>query len=144
MDGQWAVAPFPSADGKEMVSYTPFDTLVIPVGCKHKQEAFEFIAYINRQDVMEKLCMLHCENSPLQNVSENFLEHHPNPYIGVFDGLARSPNAHLTIQCPLAQEAAAELRADAEGVVTLTLDPETALRKSQARLQARYDFFESR
>jgi len=44
MDGQWAVAPFPSANGKEKVSYTPFDSLVIPVGCRHKQEAFEFIA----------------------------------------------------------------------------------------------------
>jgi multiple sugar transport system substrate-binding protein len=142
MDGQWAVAPFPSADGMKKVCYTPFDTLVIPVGCKHKPEAFEFIAYINRQDVMEKLCMLHCENSPLQNVSENFLKHHPNPYISVFEDLARSPNAHLTIQCPLAQEAAAEMRADAEGVVTLTLDPQTALRKSQTRLQQRYDFFE--
>lgn len=144
MDGQWAVAPFPSADGQKLVTYTQFDSLVIPVGCKHRKEAFEFIAYLNRQDVMEKLCMLHCENSPLQKVSENFLNHHPNPFIRVFEELAWSPNAHLTIRCPLAAEMATELTADAQGVATLTADPAAALRQSQVRLQERYNFFESR
>ena len=58
--------PFPSAvPGLEDVTFADFDALVIPQGARHKQEAFEFIAYVNRQDVMEKLCKLHCKNSPL-------------------------------------------------------------------------------
>jgi multiple sugar transport system substrate-binding protein len=141
MDHDWAAAPFPSAVGQEMVTYTPFDTLSIPTGAKHPREAFEFIAYVNRQDVMEKLCMMHCKNSPLQNVSEYYLTHHPNPYIKVFEDLARSPNAHLTMRCPIASLAGADLTAIAQGVATLSVDPETALRDAQARLQREYDDF---
>jgi multiple sugar transport system substrate-binding protein len=141
MNGQWAVASFPSAIGQQYVSYCPFDSLCIPVGAKHPKEAFEFIAYINRQDVMEKLCMLHCKNSPLAKVSENFLTHHPNPYIKVFEDLAWSPNAHLTMRNPLAFEAGADIVALAQGVVTLTVDPEAGLKALQVRLQAKYDDF---
>ena len=65
MDHDWAAAPFPSAvPGSEIGHLCPFDALMIPWMAAHR-EAFEFIAYVNRQDVMEKLCMLHCKNSPL-------------------------------------------------------------------------------
>jgi ABC-type glycerol-3-phosphate transport system substrate-binding protein len=141
MDGQWAVAPFPSAVGQKDVSYCPFDTLSIPVGAKHPNEAFEFIAYVNEQKVMEKLCMLHCKNSPLANVSEYFLTHHPNPYIKVFEELAWSPNAHQTMQNPLALEAGADILALIQGVVTLSVEPRPALAALQVRLQAKYDDF---
>jgi len=143
MDHDWAVAPFPTAvPGLKNVTYCPFDTLMIPRGCKHIPEAFEFIAYVNRQDVMEKLCMLHCKNSPLSKVSWNFLHHHPNPYIGVFEELASSPNAHMTMQCPIAQEAGGELTAIVQGVLALEVDPKPALAAAQVRLQARYEEFE--
>jgi ABC-type glycerol-3-phosphate transport system substrate-binding protein len=141
MDHDWAAAPFPSAVGQPMVTYTSFDTLSIPVGAKHPKEAFEFIAYVNRQDVMEKLCMMHCKNSPLTKVSDYFLTHHPNPYIKVFEDLASSPNAHLTMQCPIAPQAGADLLAVAQGVSTLSIDPETALQDLQVRLQREYDDF---
>ena len=45
------------------------------------------------QDEMEKLANLHCKISPLARVSDEFLTHHTNPYIRVFDALAASPNA---------------------------------------------------
>jgi multiple sugar transport system substrate-binding protein len=143
MDHDWAAAPFPSAvPGLENVTYCPFDSLMIPRGCPHIPEAFEFIAFVNRQDEMEKLCMLHCKNSPLTNVSAYFLQHHPNPYISVFENLSASPNAHMTMQCPVAQEAGAELTAIVQGVLALELDPKTALEQAQVRLQAKYDEFE--
>jgi multiple sugar transport system substrate-binding protein len=143
MDHDWAAAPFPSAvPGLKNVTYCPFDALMIPRGCPHISEAFEFIAYVNRQDVMEKLCMLHCKNSPLTAVSWNFLHHHPNPYISVFEDLSASPNAHMTMQCPVAQEAGAELTAIVQGVLALEVDPKTALEKAQISLQAKYDQFE--
>ena len=47
---------FPSAAaGLTDVTYCGFDTLVIPKGSRHKKEAFAFIAFVNRQNVMEKL-----------------------------------------------------------------------------------------
>ena len=92
---QWGAAPFPSAvPGLKDVTFGGFDTLVIPKGSKHPKEAFEFIAFVNRQDVMEKLCSLHCKNSPLTKVSKEFIENHPNPYIEVFRRTGASPNAH--------------------------------------------------
>jgi hypothetical protein len=93
---------------------------------------------------MEKLCMMHCKNSPLANVSEYFLTHHPNPFIKVFEDLAWSPNAHLTMQNPMAFEAGADLLALIQGVVTLSLQPRPALEALQVRLQARYDDFEAK
>ena len=86
---KWGAAPFPSGiPGLKDATYCGFDILVIPRGAKHKTEAFEFIAYVNRQDVIEKLNMLHCKNSPLTKVSKNFLDNHPNPYIDVFEKLS--------------------------------------------------------
>jgi multiple sugar transport system substrate-binding protein len=125
MDHDWAAAPFPSAVGQQDVTFCPFDTLMIPKGAKHPKEAFEFIAYVNRQDVMEKLCSLHCKNSPLANVSENFIAHHPNPYIRVFEELSRSPNAYGPISNPIGQEVGKDLQSLAQGLAALTIDPST-------------------
>jgi len=145
MDGDWAAAAFPSAvPGMENVTYCPWDGLMIPRGSKHRVEAFEFIAYVNRQDVMERLCSMHCKNSPLARVSQDFLKHHPNPYIRVFEELANSPNAHSTMQCPIAPEAGADILAMIQGLVALERDPASgkvitplqALQRNQARLTA--------
>jgi len=139
---QWAAAPFPSAvPGVNDACYAPFDTLVIPKGCKHIKEAFEFIAFINRQDVMEKLCNAHSKNSPLRKVSADFLEHHKNPYIDVFEKLAASPNAQSVPQIPIMPEVGDELNNAAQSIALLQAQPEDALREAQVRLQAKYDDF---
>jgi multiple sugar transport system substrate-binding protein len=139
---QWAVAPFPSAvPGLEDVTYVSFDALTIPRGARHKREAFEFIAYVNRQDVMEKLCKLHCKNSPLARVSDDFLNNHPNPYIKVFERLANSPNAMPCPQIPIMPEVLAELTNLAQQVSRLQVEPEPALAEIGARMQAKYDLF---
>jgi len=117
---------------------------MIPKGAKHKKEAFEFIAYVNRQDVMEKLNALHCKNSPLTKVSRQFLEQHPNPYIGVFEKLASSPNAHGVPPVPIWPEVADELGVATQKVYLLEEEPEQALRESQARLQTKLDDFLAR
>jgi len=86
--------PIPSAvAGLENVTYTGFDALTIPRGSRHKAEAFEFIAYVNRQDVSEKLNMMHGKISPFRKVSDHFKNNHPNPYIAVFDDLTASSNS---------------------------------------------------
>src|ERR1019366_454049 len=110
MEGHWAAAPFPSyLPGLKDVTYCNCDVLVIPRGAKHKSEAFEFIAFVNRQNEMEKLANLHCKISPLAKVSDHFLDHHRNPYIRVFDALAASPNAHATEPVPILNEVSDEM-----------------------------------
>jgi multiple sugar transport system substrate-binding protein len=136
----WAAAPFPSAvPGKQNVSYCSVDTLVIPRGARHSDAAFEFMSYLARQDVMEKLCTLHCKSSPLKNVSAGFLAHHPNPYIDVFEQLSASPNAQFAPQTPLWEQLKKELDDAAQSVSRLDVEPRAALIAAQARLQEKWD-----
>jgi multiple sugar transport system substrate-binding protein len=142
---EWGAAPFPSAvAGQNDVTYGASDVLMIPRGARHKNEAFEFIAYVNRQDVMEKLNKLHCKNSPLTRVSRDFLENHTNPYIGVFEALAASPNAHSVPSVPIWPEVADEMSVVAQKVYLLQATPEQALADAQSRLQAKLDDFRAR
>jgi multiple sugar transport system substrate-binding protein len=142
MDGDWAAAPFPSDDPKlKNVTYCNCDVLVIPKGAKHKQEAFEFIAFVNRQDEMEKLANLGCKISPLAKVSDGFLTHHNNPYIRVFDELAASANAHPTEVVPILPEVNDELLSLTQQLMLLQVTPEDGLRQVQDRLQQKYDQF---
>jgi ABC-type glycerol-3-phosphate transport system substrate-binding protein len=138
----WAAAPFPSARVEMVdVSLCPFDSLVIPRGAKHKREAFEFIAYVQRQDVMEKLCRLHCKNSPLSVVSDAFMQNHPNPYIDVFERLACSPNARSVPQCPIWPEIADEMTVLAQRLAMAQTVPSIALLEAESRLRAKYELF---
>jgi len=142
MDGNWSAAAFPSADPKlQDVTYCTADILVIPHGAPHRNEAFEFIAYLNRQDVMERLCAAHCKISPLAEVSESFLTNHPNPYISLFERLARSPNAHGTPPVPIMPEVSAELNDFVQRLAMLETTPDEGLKTVQLRLQAKYDEF---
>lgn len=138
----WAVAPFPSAvPGLENVSFCSFDVLMIPVGAKHPKEAFEFIAYVNRQDVCEKLNTLHCKNAQLRKVSRNFIENHPNPYIEIFQQLAASPNAHGVPPVPIWPQVQKELNDAGQAVALENANPAEVLARAQARLQSEYDRF---
>lgn len=129
---EWAAAPFPSAvPGARDVTYISFDTLVIPKGSRHKKEAFEFIAFVNRQEEMEKLSTLQCKNSPLAKVSDAFLQNHPNPYVDVFERLAESPNAVPTPQCPISRELGDELNVVALDVSTGRSTARDALTRAQ-------------
>lgn len=132
----WGVAPFPSdLPELEDVTYVAADVLMIPRGAKHKREAFEFIAYVQRQEVMEKLCRMHCKLSPLVVVSDAFIRTHPNPYIDIFERLAASPNAHGIPQTPIFPEIGDELNVMVQSVYLLQATPEQALRTAEQRLR---------
>jgi hypothetical protein len=73
------------------------DILVIPRGVRYPEASMEFIAYTQRQDVVEYLSTVHCKGSPLATCSEKFLSEHPNRGIRVFDAIAKSPRAY---RCP--------------------------------------------
>lgn len=138
----WAACPFPSDDPDlKNVTLCQFDTLCIPRGAKHPKEAFEFMAYVTSQPAMEKLCMSHSKNSPLQKVSDNFLNHHRNAYIDVFENLSKSPNAHATPQIPIYPEVDSEIGVLVQKLALLDAEPEPALAELQDRLQRDYDSF---
>jgi len=138
----WAFAPFPSAvPGQTLVSYNSFDALLIPSGARHPKEAFEFIAYVNRQDVSEKLNILQCKNCQLAHVTANFLNHHPNPYIEVFQQLAASPNAQCVPVCPIWAEVYNELIDTGQAVSLEAITPQDALKQAQTRMAERFDRF---
>jgi ABC-type glycerol-3-phosphate transport system substrate-binding protein len=139
---QWGVVPFPNAVSKDkVVAFCPFDALVIPKGSKHKREAFEFIAYVNRQDVMEKLCALHCKNSPLAHVSQNFIDNHPNPYIQVFDDAANADGAFALPRVPIWPEIAEELNNVGQQCYLLVRPASVALKNAAGRLEKRWSYF---
>jgi ABC-type glycerol-3-phosphate transport system substrate-binding protein len=142
MKGQWAAAPFPPVEPSlKDVTYCNCDVLVIPRGAKHKKEAFEFIAYVNRQESIEAIADQHGKISPLATVSEHFLANHKNPYIRVFDALAASPNAHPTEPVPILQEVNDEMNNFVQRLALLQVTPEQGLAEMQERLQRKYDAF---
>ena len=146
MAGQWAVVPFPRADaggGAEEpgVTYCNCDVLVIPRGARHKSEAFEFIAYVNRQDVMERLAKAHCKISPLARVSDDFLTNHTNPFVGVFDALAASPGAHPTETVPILPEVIEEMNNFVQRLALLEVTAAEGLSQMQERLSRKLEDF---
>jgi len=132
----YAYAPFPPVSPQyEGATYLQFDAICIPKGAKHPKEAFEWIAYLQRQDVMEHLGKLRSTPSPLAKVSDDFLNHNANPYINVFETLARSPNARGVPQTPVWAEAGDELGNAVTSVATLDDTPEHALQQAQDRIE---------
>jgi multiple sugar transport system substrate-binding protein len=97
----YGVTPMPVADGlendSEPVGLIDSDILCIPRGVKRPEACMEFIAYTQRQDVVEFLSLAHYKNSPLAVSSDEFLRAHPNRGVRVHDAIAKSPRAFL---CP--------------------------------------------
>jgi ABC-type glycerol-3-phosphate transport system substrate-binding protein len=143
LGGNWSAAAFPSySAGFKDVTYCTADMLAIPSGARHPEQAFEFLAYMTRQDVMEKLSSLHGKISPLAQVSDSFLNHHGNPYIRVFERLAASPNARGAPSVPIMGEVTDEMSNFIDRLKSLKVSPEKGLEQLQSRLQAKLDEFE--
>ena len=85
------------------------DVWVVPRGAKHRAEAMEAIAFFSRQQELEELCGKHGKPSPLREVSTSFLQGHPNPYIGLFEGLCLSPGVQTLPGSPVWERARAQL-----------------------------------
>jgi ABC-type glycerol-3-phosphate transport system substrate-binding protein len=138
---EWAAAPFPAKDPARFprVTLAECDVLLIPKGAPHPKEAFEFIRYVNSPAPMEKLCLGQRKFSPLVKVSDRFLRDHPNPHIGTFMDLARSPNAQTVPRLTVWAEYNDELNVAADRVISLEATPQAALDQVQQRIQWRLD-----
>lgn len=135
---KWFAVPFPHLAGRpdldEMANMSQ-DVLCIPRGAKHVKEAFEFIRFVQRQDVMEGLCSAHGKNSPLAKVSEHFFETHPNKFIRLFDHLARSKNAFNVPQVGIFPQLSAEMSVAFQEVNSEQKTPQQALDDAQKRAE---------
>jgi multiple sugar transport system substrate-binding protein len=67
------------------------DVLMIPRGCKQPEAALEFVRYMQRREVQERLALDHGKSSPMEDVSRGFFEGHPNREVQVHDAITRSP-----------------------------------------------------
>jgi len=133
----WFAVPFPYPDDRpDLKGFTVLaqNVLMIPRGAKHVKEAFEFIRFVQRQDIMERLCQDQRCNSPLQKVSDHFLSTHPNKYIRVFDQLARSGKAVGPLPVGVANQVAQEVSNAVESMDLGQQTPKAALDGAQARL----------
>jgi ABC-type glycerol-3-phosphate transport system substrate-binding protein len=133
----WFAVPFPyPEDRRDLAGHSILsqDVLIVPRGAKHPKEAFEFLRYVQRQDVMEGLCKGHGKNSPLAKVSEEFFRTHPNKQIRLFDRLARSAQTVSPPSIGLFPQISAELGVVFQEVNTGEKEPEQALKDAQARL----------
>lgn len=95
----FAVAPLPVEesvyDPAQPISMIEADVLMIPKGCPHPEEAFEFLLFTQRREVHERLAAEHCKPSGLRGVSADFVRTHPHPYIKVHNDLMQSPRARV-------------------------------------------------
>ncbi|MDD5706768.1 MAG: ABC transporter substrate-binding protein [Kiritimatiellae bacterium] len=137
----WAAAPFPSADPAKLpdVSIAECDVLVIPRGTRHAAEAFEFMRYLAGQGPAEKLALGQRKFSPLAETSPAFVAAHPNPYIGVFIALAKSPNVRTAPRLTVWKEYRDEMAVALNRLDTLKAAPETALAEVRLRMQQKLD-----
>jgi ABC-type glycerol-3-phosphate transport system substrate-binding protein len=136
-DLKWFAVPFPYPEKRpDLANHSNMsqDVLAIPRGAKHAKEAFEFIAYVQRQDVMEGLCSGHGKNSPLNKVSEHFFQTHPNKFIRLFDQLARSPKAFSPPQIGIYPQIGGEMNVAFQEVNASQKTPKQALHDAQVRL----------
>ena len=142
-DLDYGVAPFPVAadlyDPAAPVALIDTDILVIPRGAPHPEASMEFIAYTQRQEVVEFLSTVHCKNSPLAGSSPQFLDQHPNRGVRVHDALAKSPRSFLCPRTRTWVQFKEEFNAAAERIWTLASPAAHELSTLQARTQALLD-----
>ena len=97
----YGVTPFPTVpealDAENPVGLIDTDIMVIPKGVKHPEACMEFIAFTQQQRVVEYLSNVHCKNSPLVDVTDDFIRNHANRGIKVFAKIANSKNG---FRCP--------------------------------------------
>ena len=139
---EWGVTPFPALPGvadDAPLTVVISDMLVIPRGAKHPHEAFEFLCYTQRREVAEKLATGQRKFTALRDVSPEFITHHPNPAIGFFTELARSPNARAVPRLAIWRAYDNEMSVAAMSVHYLIQTPEEALAAVQQRVQWRLD-----
>ncbi|WP_269540085.1 ABC transporter substrate-binding protein [Cerasicoccus fimbriatus] len=144
-DFEWGVAPFPTEDPADYgVNLVETNLLVIPRGAKHPNEAFEFMAWVQRPEVIERLCLLQRKFSPLSEVSDTFYAEHPNEFIKIYRDLAAHPKATSRPPLTTMHEYQADMVNANDAVSRADATAEDALAEVQARQQKLLDRMQRR
>lgn len=77
------------------------DMLVIPRGCPHPEEAWEFVRFTQLPWVQEQLSLVHAKPSPFREVSSEFIANHPNRMVGVHTQMLASDRAVVWPRVPV-------------------------------------------
>jgi len=137
---EYGVAPFPTNyPDAPPTTFVDCDVLVIPAGAKYKEEAWEFIKFVQQQKNIELLCSNQWKFSPLKKVSKDFYEDHPHPYIELFRDLAESPNAIPAPRTAIIDELKTEMAHAVTSVWLREATPEEAAAEAQDKLQRLLD-----
>ncbi len=138
----YGVAPLPVADNlvddSAPIGLLECDVLMIPRGCPHPQEAFDFLLYHQSQPVQERLAAAHFKPSPLARVSKNFMSTHPHPGIAAHEAIARSPRARVLPRTRTWKQYS-DLTMSAFDAVWAGADPAVTLHDVARRAQALID-----
>ena len=101
-DVEYGVTPFPVLDhlydADNPIGLIDTDILVIPRGVKHPEACMEFIAFTQQQRTVEFLSTVHCKNSPLIDMTPQFIANHPNKGVAVHAKIADSSRG---FRCPV-------------------------------------------
>jgi multiple sugar transport system substrate-binding protein len=101
---EFGVAPFPPAAGiAGAMSYIEADEIAIPRGCRHPQEAWAFIEYVQKKG-LAILCRQQGKNMPVRNPPASFRQGHPNRELELFETVAASPHSFLAPRIFVEQE----------------------------------------
>lgn len=140
-DFEYGVAAFPASvsTGGAPVGVAECDILVIPAGARHPKEAMEFLAYVQRPAVMEKLCLGQKKFTPRLEVSPEFLAAHPHPHLRTFIELAKSPNVRPILSMPTLAEYTNDLTTYISLVLLGRMGPDEARAALQERQQRALD-----
>jgi ABC-type glycerol-3-phosphate transport system substrate-binding protein len=139
----YACVPVPIADDLATDPANPrglleADILIIPRGCPHPEEAYQFLLFMQQQDTQEELATAHCKPSPFVQLSPGFMEHHPHKSIQVFDAIAKSTNAQV-LPRTRAWKQYSDLLTSAFDAVWSGADPTAELTRVQSRAQQLID-----
>jgi multiple sugar transport system substrate-binding protein len=135
----WFAVPVPyPADRPDLAGHTVIsqDIIVIPKGAKHPKEAFEFMKFMQQQEIMEMLCTGQGKNSPLNKVSDSFFKNHPNKAIRLFDTMARSPLAFYPARSGFNPQLTSEIGNAYQEMNTGVKTPKQALHDAQIRIDS--------
>ena len=144
---KWSAVPFPyPKDRPDLKGHTIVDQdiFVLLKGCKHREEAIEFLAYAQSQGPMEKLCLGQKKSSPLRHKTPEFWAKHENPRIRLFDEMAYSPTAFSTPKIAIWPQFQAEIANAMDEVALLQKTPQQALDTITARMQPKLDQYLNR
>jgi len=141
----YGVAPFPIADALAPIAQAgpvglvEADTICIPRGSKDPEAAMEFIAYTQRQPIVEFLSTKHFKSTVLASASDEFVSEHPNRGVAVHNAIAQSPRGFIASRTRQFPQIRAEMGSLMPAVWNTRQDVRGLIAKTHAAVQRLLD-----